>query len=107
MHTIPEDMHAASRYHACAVVQTTRRTLRIAEAVYLTTTLHHHDGRHTLRFVRLLRHPREKVWSAILQQAERVEWRLEVRGTHEQALMFDPPAVLECAENIWLAKRPR
>jgi uncharacterized protein YndB with AHSA1/START domain len=36
--------------------------------------LEHRDGRHVLRFERVLRHPREKVWRALTDNAELTHW---------------------------------
>jgi len=100
MHTIRKQALAASRRHAFSVVRATRKELRIAQAIYQATTLHHHGGQHTLRFVRLLRHPPEKIWGAITERAELIHWLpLEVHHKHRHVLAFDPPHVLAFSQD--------
>jgi len=99
MHTIRKQALAASRRHAFGVVRATRKELRIAQAIYQATTLHHHGGQHTLRFVRLLRHPPEKIWRAITEGRELVQWfPLEIHDEYRQVMVSDPPHVLEFSQ---------
>jgi uncharacterized protein YndB with AHSA1/START domain len=49
-----------------------------------------HEGRHVLRFERLLRHPRERVWRALTEREQLEAWH----PTPFEMLAFQEPALI-------------
>jgi hypothetical protein len=89
---------AAARRQARRVMEAARRQLRIANAIYRTTTLEHHGALHTLRFVRLLGHPLDAAWAVLTEMATGWGWfSPDPHDPRLQLFVCEPPHLLELA----------